>query len=139
MPHFFGLFSSDLRASLSDRNTDFVRFGEAELLTMPNVMIRTKVVEEPLGSETESLENVDADASDLLAGKRVCEKTLRFGPSLVCPTFIKHYEGKICFLLGRAELQIRLRQLRPHKKVKLWCFESFSKPDSGSLAMAASP
>lgn len=61
---------------------------------MSNIMIRTKVVEESVGSDSESLGNVEADASDLLGGKQVYEKTLRFGPSLVSFSLIKFYEVK---------------------------------------------
>lgn len=63
-------------------------------------MVRTKVVDEPSGSDSESLGNVEVDASDLLKGKSVYKKTLRFGPSLVSPTLIKHYESKNYFPVG---------------------------------------
>lgn len=63
-------------------------------------MVRIKIVDEGAVSESESLENVEADASDLLVGRRVYEKTLRFGPSLVGSTLIKDYESRDYFPAG---------------------------------------
>lgn len=85
---------------------DIIRLWEINFqfvfLAMANVMVITKTVDETAGSDSKSLDNVEAGVSDLLKGKPVYEKTLRFGPYLVDQGLIKYYEGKDFFPVGTA-------------------------------------
>lgn len=54
----------------------------------------------PSGSDSTDLRDVEADASDLVEGKKLYEKTCRLGPSLTGKSMIKHYEEKGFFPEG---------------------------------------
>lgn len=87
---------------------------------MPNIMVRTKVVDEGSDSDSGDLQDVEADATDLMEGKKVYEKTCRLGASLVGKNVLKHYEDKgFFFRKVWPGLRVLTRLFRIPRKARL--------------------